>query len=221
MYKDYKVKFNKIAVLTTKNSWFIPYAKKFIFILRNIGLKPRLFYNYADIPGDYEIVFMLCYSRLVNKKLLEKHRHNIVCHGSDLPKGRGWAPTFWQILEGRNKIPIVLFEASTGLDEGNIYLKSHITYDGHELYSEIREIQAKKAISLCLNFLNNYQKLTPRKQKGKATYYIKREPKDSQLNINKTIKDQFNLLRIVSNDDFPAFFYHKGHKYIIKIYKDL
>jgi methionyl-tRNA formyltransferase len=141
-------------------------------------------------------------------------------HESDLPKGRGWAPLFWQILEGRNKIPIVLFEATEKMDSGDIYIKDFIKFEGHELHDEIRKKQAEKTIELCLKFLNKYGKLKPKKQKGSPTFYRKRTPADSELNINETIKNQFNLLRIVNNDQFPAFFYYKGHKYILKIYKE-
>ena len=37
--------------------------------------------------------------------------------------------------------------------------------------------------------------------------------------INKSIKDQFNLLRIVDDERYPAFFEIDGSKYFIKIYK--
>lgn len=41
---------------------------------------------------------------------------------------------------------------------------------------------------------------------GKESFYPKRSPKDSELDINKSLNEQFNLLRIASNEDFPAFF---------------
>ena len=48
----------------------------------------------------------------------------------------------------------------------------------------------------------------------------KRTWADGELDINKTIKDNFNLLRVGNNDAWPSFFYHKGTKYILKIFKD-
>ena len=53
----------------------------------------------------------------------------------------------------------------------------------------------------------------------KTNYLKRREPEDSKLNVNKSIKSQFNLLRICDNENFPAFFYLSKKKYIIKIYK--
>ena len=36
---------------------------------------------------------------------------------------------------------------------------------------------------------------------------------------NKSLKEQFNLLRIVDNINYPAFFELDRHKYILKIEK--
>lgn len=54
---------------------------------------------------------------------------------------------------------------------------------------------------------------------GGSTYFKKRTEKDSELFLNKTLDEQFNLLRVVDNDNYPAFFYKDGRKYIVKIYK--
>ncbi len=214
------MKFKKIAVLTSNKSWFTPYAEKLVSILKEANLDAKLFFKHENINEGYKIIFILSYFRIVRKEFLEKHKHNLVVHESDLPKGRGWAPLFWQILEGKNKLPIVLFEASEQIDEGNIYIKDYIIYKGHELHNELREKQALKTIELCLRFLNEYRDLKPIVQQGKPIYYKKRTPADSNLDINKNIKEQFNLLRTVNNNEFPAFFYLKGHKYIIKIFKE-
>lgn len=66
-----------------------------------------------------------------------------------------------------------------------------------------------------LKLIKNYKNI--QKQSGDESFYSNRGEKDSELDINKTIKEQFNLLRIVSNDDYPAFFVIDGHKFIIKI----
>ena len=43
---------------------------------------------------------------------------------------------------------------------------------------------------------------------------------DTYLDTNKTIKEQFNLLRISDNKRYPARFKIEGKDYILKIYKD-
>ena len=39
----------------------------------------------------------------------------------------------------------------------------------------------------------------------------------SELNINKTIKSQIDKLRTRDNKNFPAYFFYKKRKYIIKL----
>lgn len=212
--------FKSIAILTSESSWFIPYANRLVDILIEKNYKAKMFFHHNEINDDYEIVFILSYFELVGKSFLDIHMHNIVVHESDLPKGRGWAPLFWQILENKDEIPVVLFEASEKADEGEIYLKDTIMFGGHELNDEIREKEANKTIELCLKFIDKYESLTCDKQIGNPTYYNKRTPKDSELDVDKTIREQFNLLRIVNNDEYPAFFFHKGHKYTVKIFKN-
>ena len=72
---------------------------------------------------------------------------------------------------------------------------------------------------MCKNFIENYSSYNdPHDQFGYETFYPKRNPSDSELDINKTIKDQFNLMRIVDNEEYPAFFYMGDKKFVIKIY---
>ena len=203
----------KIAVLTSSESWFVSYAHK---IPKEI--QADVYYSHNDIQNCYDIVFILSYFKLVPSNFLKKHKHNLVVHESDLPQGKGWAPLFWQILEGKNEITITLFEAVEKADAGDIYLQDKIVLSGYELHDEIREIQAQKTIELCKRFLT--EKPQPRPQKGKSSYYPKRTPLDSKLDINKSIKEQFNLLRIVDNDHYPAFFEIDGHRYVLKIYSN-
>ncbi len=204
----------KIAILTSQNQWFVPYAQELSQKIKN----SKLFFDEKELKESFDILFILSYHKIIDKDLLKQNRHNIVIHASDLPQGKGWAPMFWQILEGKNKIPFTMFEASDGVDNGDIYMKSSLVLDGTELNKELREKQAKHTIQMCLEFINNYQKyIPPSPQNGNESFYPKRGKEDSQLDIDKSIKEQFNLLRIVDNDNYPAFFYHKGKKYILKI----
>jgi methionyl-tRNA formyltransferase len=138
-----------------------------------------------------------------------------------LPKGRGWSPLTWQILEGKNEIPVTLFEAKEEVDSGPIYLQSIMRFRGHELVDELREKQAIHTVQLCLEFIRRYPKVTQqaRQQQGEPRFYPKRGPKDSWIDPDKTIREQFNLLRVVDNDSYPAWFEMGGQRYELKIEK--
>jgi len=213
--------FKNIAIITPKDSWFAPYAVKLAARSRAMGFKAGIFSDHRKTRKGYDVAFILSYTRLADKKFLLRNRHNIVVHASRLPRGKGWSPLFWQILEGKNRIPVTLFEAAEGMDAGDVYLRSAIDYKGHELNAELRNALAKTIISLCIKFLAAHNNLKPKKQKGRSTFYKRRTPEDSRLDINKSIKEQFDLLRVVDNEAFPAFFRFRGHRYTIKIFKDL
>jgi methionyl-tRNA formyltransferase len=204
----------KIAILTSLNQWFVPYAIKLKEEIDN----SELFFSHKEIDQTYSIVFILGYHKIIEKQYLDLHQHNIVVHESALPLGKGWAPMFWQVLEEKSSIPFTMFEAGLGIDDGDIYMQKDLVLTGYELNNELREKQAKHTINMCLDFLTNYDNhKVAKKQKGKETFYKKRTSKDSELNINKSIKEQFNLLRIVDNKNYPAFFLINDKKYKIKI----
>jgi methionyl-tRNA formyltransferase len=207
----------KIAILTTKNQWFEPYADTLSEKLGNIPI----FNNHVDINNIYDIIFILSYHQIIPNEILGKNKHNIVIHASSLPKGKGWAPLFWQILEGKSNILFTMIEAGDGVDNGNIYMQESLKLEDHELNEELREKQAQLTIQMCQNFVNNYEKYKePIEQGDGETFYEKRDKEDSKLDIDKTIREQFNLLRIVNNDDYPAFFELEGNRYILKIELD-
>ena len=203
-----------IAILTSPNQWFIPYAEELQKKIKN----SYLFFNHEEIKDNFDIVFILSYHKLIPLKSLSNNKHNIVVHASDLPNGKGWAPMFWQILEGKCKIVFSMFEVSDGVDNGDIYMKEELSLTGYELNDELRKKQAQFIIDMCLKFYNDYEKYKiPIPQEGQESFYKKRSAKDSEINIHKTIDEQFNLLRIVDNEDYPAFFYKDDKKYILKI----
>ena len=130
------------------------------------------------------------------------NKHNLVVHESALPHGKGWSPLTWQILEGKNEIPITLFEAEESVDSGKIYITDTMHFNGTELVEELRQIQGEYTIKMCVSFVEGYPGITSREkaQSGRSSYFKKREPEDSKLDPDKTIREQFNLLRVVDNE---------------------
>ena len=209
----------KILILTEKNDWFYRYAISLSRQLNSKGYVSKVISDHRKEKKKNDVAFILSYYKLVDQNFLEKNKFNIVIHESNLPRGKGWAPLFWQIIEGKNTIDFTVFEVDKSIDGGDFYFKEKMHLKGHELYDEIRDLQAKMRIKCCMKLLRNFKKLKLKKQRGISTYYRKRNKEDAEININKTIKSQFNLLRSVDNNNFPAFFNYKNNKYIIKISK--
>ena len=211
---------NKIKVtflLDPKNNWIEKNIKKnFLLIKKKIQFK--ITKNYKKVSKQ-NIVFILGYTKILPNSFLKKNNLNLVVHESNLPKGKGFAPVQWQVIKNQNKIPICLIEANEKVDSGPILAKSFFSLKGNELNSEIRLKQAIATIKIIKNFLRKFPIVRKRNQVGLSTFYKRRNPKDSLLDLNKSLKNNFNLLRVVDNLNYPAYFIYRGKKYILKIYK--
>jgi len=172
-----------------------------------------------DLAGG-DILFLISVNEMIGRNLLEKYNKSLVIHASNLPKGRGWSPHIWQILEGKNEIIVTLLEAADKVDSGPIWEQKKLELEGHELADEINNKLFAIEIELMDYAVLNFGKVKPRWQNDEPpSIYRKRTPKDSQLDPNKTIVQQFNLLRVVDNQRFPAFFDLYGYCYEIQIKK--
>jgi len=201
-----------------KSSWFWNSNNNFINQIKNLGHDVDVYRDELEMPSADISVFISC-TKLVSADGLKKSNSNIICHPSDLPKGRGFAPIAWDVLKGESKITFSLFEASIEADAGFIYDKKIVNLSGTELNDDLRKIQADVTYDMILEYISKYPKNKSSAQEGEGSWYRKRTPKDSELDVNKTIIEQMNLLRIVDNDLYPAFFFYKDEKFEITIRK--
>jgi len=208
-----------ITILTDDiQSWFVPYGMRLKSELELLGHNVYYVFNKNEIQ-EGDVCFLLSCSRIVENQFLRKNKNNIVVHASDLPKGRGFSPLQWQILEGKNEIVLTVIEAVDEVDAGPYYLKEKVTYDGSELLVEMRERLGNKIIGLCKYFINNKDTLKPIEQVGESTFFRRRTRKDDEIDPNKTIVELFNQLRIADNEKYPLWFTLKDNIYYLKIYK--
>jgi UDP-2,4-diacetamido-2,4,6-trideoxy-beta-L-altropyranose hydrolase len=210
----------RITICSDSQSWLNSRAAQLILSMLSASHEVSWVHAAEDAPGG-DLCFYLSYSRISNQSILAKYTHNLVVHESALPQGRGWAPMSWQILEGKSDIPITLFEAVNDVDAGPIYLQEIVHLNGSELHDEWRSLQADSTLRLCRYFYENYPAvvLQARPQDGKPSTYPRRRSTDSCLDIDETIKDQFDLLRVVNNDKYPAFFDLDNNRFILRIEK--
>ena len=203
-------------LIDNPNSWIIPYSITFKQLMFEKGINITIIYNHDSVE-EGDVLIMLSCEKIF--KRLHLNIFNLVVHESELPKGKGWSPLTWQILEGANYIPVTLFEASEAVDSGVIYLQELIPLKGNELIDELRELQGNSTINVLKSFFEKYPNIVGSPQIGEESFYPRRKAEDSLLDINKTIAEQFNLLRVCDNERYPAYLLKDGIKYIIKIYK--
>jgi methionyl-tRNA formyltransferase len=212
--KKYKVTF----LLDKSNLWIEKKLKNYNFRLSKKYIIK--FSKNAKNIKKQNIVFPLGYTKILPLSFLQKNELVLIAHSSRLPNDQGFAPLQYQILKNKKNFYMTLIKAEKKVDTGPIYLQNSFILDGTELSNEIREIQGREILRIIKIFLMKYPKVKFKKQIGKGNFNKRRYPKNSKLNINKTIQQQFNHLRINDNELYPSFFYYKKKKYIIKIYKE-
>ena len=213
----------KILILISKSSWANHYSKEILKNFRKYSNNVKIIHDHSNINKNNDICIIFSYFKIIPKTYLNYSKHNLVVHESDLPKGRGMSPLTWQILNNKKKIIFTLFEAKRKIDDGNFYFKKRIIFSNLSLFQDIKKKQLFSSLELYNKFLNYFKKFKKKPksfiQMGKPSYYKIRNQKHSQLDIEKSIKSQFNLLRCCDNENYPAFFLIKKKKFILKIFK--
>lgn len=171
-----------------------------------------------------DILFLVSCHELIQSEDRQRFQRVFVLHASDLPKGRGWSPHIWQILEGNTEVVVTLLEAEDGVDTGQIWAQSLVSIAKTALYDAINDAIFDAEIELMQTVMDSYENIEPRPQSAEIepSYYRKRSPQDSKVDTDQSIKDQFDLIRVCDPNRYPAFFEMHGETYklVIEKYSD-
>ncbi|WP_276666201.1 formyltransferase family protein [Thalassolituus oleivorans] len=168
------------------------------------------------VAGDF--LFLVSCGELIKANVRANYRHVLVLHASDLPEGRGWSPYIWDVLAGKQALTLCLLEAEDKVDRGRIWFKQTIPLKGHELLTEIHEVLFSAEIELMTRAIVEVDRVIPYAQPFvEGDPHPLRFPADSEISVDKTVREQFNHLRVVDNERFPAFFRLHGRRYRLLI----
>ena len=204
-------------ICSDKQHKIFPYLEKWV-------TKNSKNYNISLVTKSKEItkgdiLFLISFIEIIKVDIRKRFKHALVIHESDLPDGKGWSPLTWQIINGTNTIPISLFDAKDKVDSGDIWKKTYVKLEDHEITNEInfKIFTAKiKLMDFAIKSMNSIKKIP---QEGKSSFFSRRKPEHSELDVNKTIKEQFDLMRIADNERYPCFFNFRGHRYKVTLSK--
>lgn len=168
----------------------------------------------SELSGG-DILFLISCSEIVDATDRSAYRATLVLHASDLPRGRGWSPHIWRIIEGADEITLSLLEAEDKVDSGRIWKKLKIHIPKHALWNEINAHLFAAEIELIDFAVNEFEQVQPITQDDsiEPSYYLRRTPADSQIDTSKSIASQFDRIRVCDPNRFPAFFELHGKKY--------
>lgn len=171
----------------------------------------------AEAHGG-DILFLVSCSEIVRDEDRALYGATLVIHASDLPKGRGWSPHIWQILEGREEIVISLLDAGQFVDQGDIWHQEKCHFPKTALWDEINQLLFDAELRLMDWAVENIGTARPVPQDAlvEPSYYPKRTPADGALDPDHSIKQVFDAVRVADPDRFPAFFQLRGKTYTIE-----
>lgn len=180
--------------------------------------------NQADLVSEVsqlqggDFLFLVSCTAIVGKEIRDAYRYTLVLHASDLPRGRGWSPYIHEVLGGASSLTLTLLEAEDAVDSGRIWLKQTVSLEGYELLPDILNKLTDAQLTLMNRAISEHEVIVPKEQEVTGeSYYAKRTPDDSELDPALSLAAQFNLLRVVDNERFPAFFRLNGRKYRLKV----
>lgn len=208
-----------VSVCVDTEGWFDPYARQLVDRIAAAGDRSHFVRCAEDMPNG-SVAFYLSCVRLTPPAVLTRNLYNLVVHASALPEGRGFSPVVWQVMERKSRIPLTMIFAAQEADAGDIVMRDEITLNGTELNTEIRDALGGKIQEMCLRCLAAADPPTGTPQTGEPTWYRRRTTADSAIDPERTIADQFDLLRTVDNDRYPAFFDFRGRRYRLLIEPD-
>ena len=169
-------------------------------IFHEIDQKNKLNLKYLNETKPKKIFFPH-WSYMIPEKIFQKYEC-IIFHMTELPFGRGGSPLQNLIINGYSDTFITAIKCVKDLDAGPIYMKKPLSLDGNA--DEIFR-RAKKIIENMI-YLISKSDIHPYPQKGKATYFKRRKPEQSNIVNLSNLKEIYNYIRMLDHDLYPRSF---------------
>jgi UDP-4-amino-4-deoxy-L-arabinose formyltransferase/UDP-glucuronic acid dehydrogenase (UDP-4-keto-hexauronic acid decarboxylating) len=158
-----------------------------------------------------DVLFSFYYRKLLSADLLAIPTMGCFnLHGSLLPKYRGCAPANWAILNGETETGVTLHHMTERPDAGDIVCQHRVVIapsDDAATLNRKLAAAAKPLLDECLpQILARTAPRTPQDEAA-ATYFGRRQPKDGEIDWQKSAIEIANLVRAVTKP-YPGAFTH-------------
>lgn len=210
----------RISVLcTNRDHPVVAHLERWTAMMTSRGHTAVLQFDRSELVGG-DLLFLVSCAQIIRESERRRFGAVLVLHASDLPAGRGWSPYVWAVVNGASTITLCLLEARDPVDSGDVWLRTTFTLEGHELLPEINERLFAAELDLMTRAVECRDSIAPAPQEGDPGPSLRRRtPEDSRVDPDRPLSDQFDLLRVVDNVRYPAFFDHRGHRYLLRIEK--
>jgi UDP-4-amino-4-deoxy-L-arabinose formyltransferase / UDP-glucuronic acid dehydrogenase (UDP-4-keto-hexauronic acid decarboxylating) len=162
-----------------------------------------------DLKPD--VLFSFYYRKLLSADLLAIPSAGCFnLHGSLLPKYRGCAPANWVIVNGETETGVTLHHMTRKPDAGDIVGQHRVaiapTDDAAALNRKLAAAARPLLDEVLPKILRGTASRTPQDE-SKASYFGRRQPKDGEIDWQKSAAEIANLVRAVTKP-YPGAFTH-------------
>ena len=153
-----------------------------------------------------DVMVVVAYGLILPKVILDISKHGCLnIHASLLPRWRGAAPIQRAIEAGDAQTGVTIMQMDTGLDTGDMLVKSAINIDQQETAGSLHDKLADLGAALIIDVLNELEsgKLEPEQQDDSlATYAQKLSREESLIDWDQSARNIVN--RIHAFNPWPA-----------------
>lgn len=167
-------------------------------------------------PNEYDLIILWTYRKIIKNIPVKKNM--ILFHSSDLPYGKGWAPTYYSISSRQEYYTISGIIADEQVDSGDVIVKARFKIKDNHTAQYIRKWDYEICISLIKRILEKFdnREIKGKKQEGIGSTNPRRKPTENEINLNAKFGETVNHLRACEKNH-PAFFYYNQTKYLVNI----
>lgn len=168
---------------------------------------------------DCDILLTVSHAHRLNDEWLKAPRIGAInVHSGLLPKQRGYHPLNWALIWGDRNCGVTLHKLAESIDAGDIIHQIPFPIGFHDVIHDLREKSRRCVEPLLRRFFSNVDEMmehAKQQDQSEATYAPKRFASDSQLNLNASEHDIYNLWRSCDPLLYPAFVIENGVKRLV------
>lgn len=192
----------------------------------NLKLVGKSLDEIVDIIKDYtpDVLITLGWRKIIPKNVFGRVNLSINLHPALLPEYRGYHPLPYLLMNDESEHGLTAHLISEEVDAGDILAQHRFKINKFTTVKSLIDMSRREMPKFLTKILHDIEKekLNFTKQDFSKIKIIakKRTPVDSELDVNKSLKELFNEIRACDNDRFPPFFYIHEEKVYLKIWRE-
>lgn len=173
----------------------------------------------AGVLDGIDLVFSASYPGRVTQDVCKLAALGAVnMHTGLLPRQRGWHPLNWALVWGDTSTGITIHKIVDSYDAGDVCVQQEVPIFESDTIVTLRarvEWMAPVLIEAFFEDAKFYLAKATKQNQAHVTYAPKRRPEDSELNLEATQTEQYNLWRSCHPQEYPCFVWRHGLKYLV------